>query len=170
MSRSSPPLPPLFLLSSSSPSPPQFQFDHIVWVGDLNYRVALPGGNRGEGGGGGDEGGGVLSDGEGGVQCKVCMAVGGCDHIDANGEEVVMVAAKSTSEVAMEKYKAWQEEQNGGGEKKESEAVKEGKEGTDGVRYTKNHVLASQHHITPGIYPLYTLLIAVYAPICTRYT
>ena len=35
----------------------------------------------------------------------------------------------------MEKYKTWQEEQNGGGEK-ESEAVKdvkEGKEGTDGT-------------------------------------
>ena len=27
----------------------------------------------------------------------------------------------------------------------------------------------TQHHITPGIYPLYTF-IAVYAPICTRYT
>ena len=27
----------------------------------------------------------------------------------------------------------------------------------------------TQHHITPGIYPLYTF-IAVYSPICTRYT
>jgi hypothetical protein len=105
-----------------------------VWVGDLNYRVALPGGNRGDGAAGDEN---LLSDGEGGeggvtvsVQCKVCMAVGGCDHVDANGEEVFQVA-KSTSEVAMEKYMAWQEAQNGGGGK--DEAAKEGKEGKEGT-------------------------------------